>query len=82
MVRPEQYDLNGDLPPNITRRKTSVDLSRLERAANGAWFVIADLSFDFHLRDGRKVSITKQVRLRGQQTGTKPHKGGFKRKKA
>lgn len=80
MVKSERYSLIGDLPRNITRRQTSIDLRQLERATNGAWFVVADLSFNFNLRDGRTVTVNKQVRLRGQQAGTKPHKGGFKKK--
>lgn len=80
MVKPELYKLVKDSRNTVIYRDSHVDLKQLERAANGAWFIVADLTFEFSLRDGREIKMTKQVRIRGQQTGTKPHKGGFKKK--
>ena len=82
MVKPESYKLDaGRLPNSIVRSSTQLLTTKLERAAHGAWFLNATINAEFTMKDGRKVIITKVVRLKGAQEGSRPNPNPFGRKR-
>lgn len=80
MVKPESYDLLKQ-PREIVRSKTQIEATALERPAHGGWFLNATINAEFTMRDGRKVLITKVVRLKGAQEGSRPNPNPFGRKR-
>lgn len=82
MVKPESYDLaKGPLPNGIIESKTQLLTAKLERAAHGGWFLNATVNAEFSMKDGRKVLISKAVRLKGAQEGSRPNPNPFGRKR-
>lgn len=81
MVKPESYNLIKHLSSEIVESKTQLLTTKLERAAHGAWFLNAAINAEFTLRDGRKVLITKAVRVKGSQEGSRPNPNPFGRKR-
>lgn len=53
----------------------------VQRTTSGQWNVIVELDMTIDLGDGRKVICKKQVKVRAQQEGKKPHPNPFGRKK-
>jgi hypothetical protein len=82
MVKPESYEFSTrKMPAEIADHSGKVSVSRLERAANGTWSAAIIISLSFDLKDGRKVTVDRQVRLRGAQEGKRPHPNPFGSKK-
>lgn len=81
MVKPESYNLVKGLPAAIVGVREQLLTTKLERAAHGGWFLNATINAEFTMRDGRKVTITKVVRLKGAQEGSRPNPNPFGRKR-
>jgi hypothetical protein len=86
MVKSESYKFTPfsvpSAPPQVKRYSQGAVIQEMERASNGSWFVVADVSFDVEMVDGRKITVGKRVRLRAAQQGKIPHPDPFGWKKA
>lgn len=83
MVTPEIYEFGkmNTNPREVKGKMVLPILRRLERAANGTWFVLMEMNVMFELRDGRTIESKKTVRLRCTQEGKRPHPDPFGWKK-
>jgi hypothetical protein len=85
MVKPETYRVprGYNVPLGVKGMSTQTLVRGLDRASNGAWFVILKVNLEFHMKDGRVVKVVdKTLRLRATQEGKLPHPNPFGRKKA
>ena len=85
MVKTEKFAFKKGQPTSsrLVCFQPNVTIVSLERVSNGSWFVVADLTMEFRPCDGRVLRFSKQVRLRGEQSGKRPHPDpfGWKQKK-
>ena len=82
-VKPETFNFERGFAKGgkVFRTASNTQVKKLERAANGAWFLTVNVALEFDLADGRRVVIDKTVRLRGAQEGKLPHPDPFGHKK-
>jgi hypothetical protein len=82
-VKPEviKYKNGFSVGGKVFRTRSATRVAQLDRAAHGAWFATVNIDLEFDLIDGRKVVVSKQVRVRGSQEGKLPHPDPFGHKK-
>jgi hypothetical protein len=82
MVKPETITLRSPKGiRTVVHRAGGIESEKLERMANGAWFVSCKVFLRYRLADGRTVTVEKNLRLRGAQEGKKPNPNPFGRNK-
>lgn len=82
MIKAEEYiHRTPSWLKRISESRFNLDIDKLERVPNGAWFAVVTIAVDVKMRDGRTVKGSKQIRLRCLQDGRRPNPAAFGKKR-
>lgn len=70
MVKAEKIKLPDPKHKHVQESEVQVAVEGLERMSNGDWFATVNLSLDYELVDGRRITLHQRVRIRGAQSGS------------